>query len=495
MKMESTRVAYPDTEFTQFMRTSSDPNRAAVQRIRSNKLLSNTRTLSISPEIRKVDDPKSPQLNKLRRADSYRIKAKQKPTITTSTLESRKKKKERRRVRSQSSPMFPPNLDVTDPNLGKTIDEFTIEPIKEDVPVPCEPHNITYDAEYKKCPLGGRKKSFVVLKDLNLKKIIENTRPILKRSQSQRFMQKPVITKVKYPATDDDDSDDGPKKQTGGPLFQATTLFVPGYDFKSKQSTLPNMTTRKSSTPQLPRRSSKERMSIFFDKVITRQSSTPCLLKRDSKEKMKKIELLIEEKIIETPTLEDDPPIIALNNRANETTPPEQLNDDFTDVANINQRKASIALKQKLFRDKGTKNASDNPTISLPNKVKQLACGYDDGTAYVKVGNLVNKTSDLSLKYNSVTSEFDTSLKDRCKYTDVDTIFEKPDDGDNRASRSYTGTESGYASLTESFNLEKDTFANSWSQNEWAHNDEDPFGIFTLPTPRVFSRDLCVTEL
>lgn len=504
MKMENSRLTFLDPEFNSFMRTSSDPN-AQLHRGDIRTLKSNQRSPDAPRAINNMTIQKSSQISKLTRADSYRIKPKETTQMQTmSNIEQRRKSKERRRVRAQSSPMFHNDLDATDPNLGKSNESFSNDSLKE--------NNECKSAR----PSISRKKSFNALKELGLRKIQETARPILKRSQSQKIIEKPVVMRRTNFATDEDEFSDDASK-TNGPLFPAITLFVPGYDHKTKSSTLP----RKSSTPQLPRRSSKERMSVFFDKVITRQSSTPCLFKRDSKEKMKRIEIQ-GGRISENPSPETSrtTPIITLNNETNERITSLPADDDASNSTNIvKQRQAALAFRQKQFRERGTTKSLDCGMVASNSKVKQLASGYDDGSVFVKVRNLSNKTSELSIKdkmakennhinsNESISTDRQTNKETDNNLIDSSKIFEKPCGLDYRGSSplagtkgdtqeytdintydtdlkgltycNNTGTESGYASLTDSTNLDKDMFADTLSRHDW----------------RDFTADLCVTEL
>ena len=379
----------------------------------------------------------------------------------------------------------------------------------------------------KRTPGLIRKKSLASLKDFG-KKLIDH-KAKLTRTQSQKCPEKPDVSGDKKSTEEETDEEDG--------LFPPTaTLHVPGYDHKTKQfithsPPADNGGGRKSSTPQMVRRrSSRDRMSLILDKakVVTRQRSTPCLFKRDSNDKMKKIEMVIDEKIDETTASTNTEDNDVNKNTTTSTTSASKENDENSDggLTFVAQRKALIAAKQEQFRQKGLRRVSDS-TASLPcssnnnnnnsNNVRHMAMSFDDGSAFVKVKNLANQTSDLSLannnnlknnNNNSLSQNINNNKKHYYENSrHYDSAYDNSRDcenerkyllrefnahNNNRASRSWTsGMESGYSSPVDNYHMEKELM----SAKSWSESDEMSERKWMAIPSRDCTRDLCATVL
>ena len=301
-------------------------------------------------------------------------------------------------------------------------------------------------------------------------------------------------TKSNHDADIDSDSPDS------GPLFQATTMWVPGYDFKKKQQK--PLEERPHSRSFLSRRGSKDKSLIAL-----LGSSSPNLLRRGSKDKVEKqhIEYVKGKQRCER---RDSSPLANStnnNNNNNKTITKQTLrscrSDSSSEILSVSERSAILAKKHQDFRDlKKPRNTEPEPPKGMlgRGKVKKISHTFEDGSIYVKpsLSNINSDQNTLSrseLRKLSGTG-FENIVRTRAESFDSGEAFEKTT---NRR-RSYTvmtdfismpsysnsssssligerrGSESGYASPTESNDINTPPQINILS-NEIAreHRDDD----------------------
>ena len=351
--------------------------------------------------------------------------------------------------------------------------------------------------------------------------------PSIRRSESTRSHRNKTVTPRMIKSRSfhiDIDTNDAP-------LFQATTLFVPGYDFKTKQST-PTL-GRKQSTPILGRKQTtptpgrkqstpilhrKHTMSFFSRRIslgnITLNdgdkemaNSTPNLFRRGSKELLKKIDINIDD------TESDRSPSQALiisssdeeEEKRNKRLQQEQKNKN-TDVDTIRDRQVKIEDELRKFREHhrtGSINC-DIPSTITQGKVKSISGLFEDGTVYQKKKTVIIK--DFK-KYASNGTDLDNTYRKRVQ--SFETNFQRNSSSfDDKFKNFSAGRESGYASPTETSSIIEphqgflpnhyvDDFSDSWSNGQWRRSGSNDlyYDRITPNKQRVISTDLCVTEL
>ena len=346
--------------------------------------------------------PKSTPRIQFRRANSYKFKSK------ANTLDMVMHTKLHDRQRSNSTPdlafkriSFNPN----DNNTGThSCDEVEECPSKENQ----NSSDSKVTTDNKKSPGTRRKKSLAVLLGLATRDVPDDQN--LQRSNSHRSRRKSKsetrLSKAKS-LTLTDASDE----EYNGPLFQATTLFVPGYDFKRKQST--PVLGRKHSTPFLSR----------FDGVHynrEKRNSTPNIFRR-SDEFSKKNTKVTDASTF--PRAVSSAPHITFNSSSDE---------EHGEFLKTPQR-----LKvTKIFGEQVTTNIPElSDKSNIEGRVKKISLRFEDGTAYSR-----RKKASLSKKCHSVDYEDEYISKERGKYFESDIYQRKRSSGIELSSKKWSFT-------------------------------------------------------
>ena len=494
-----------------------------------------------SPIHSSVVSPNSTPILQLKRADSY------KHTQRKQENESSNRKKVILRLRSKSTPDISMKCVVFGP-----VEERHNSTTSEDTTAGKVSPEKT-NTETVKSPGVRRKKSLAVLLGLTSIELPDFRK--LKRSNSQRLHRarrrksSSHVTKSNSLYLNDDSSDD-----YDGPLFQATTLFVPGYDFKTKQST--PLLGRKYSTPFFSRKGSSTNM---HQQEKEKRNSTPNLFRRGSMEGGKKSTNKTKHTNKTMERSMSSPPGIDFQSSSDEESYP------FTEnVLTIPQRKVQIEDKIKKFEDHKKYPASrcDVSEVFTQGKVKRISMSFENGTAYY---NIRGRIEGLQT-YGSQHFEHEFIYRERIKsfennnitkirsISNIDTTslfpngdesgYESPVDNNYREVTQENGRkeheitdlnsnirfENDYTSelrftrKTEnsvepqtncstdhkllspknnaSFNViqseETDRLSDSWSQGQWKNTGRSSKTFYNVLTPdiaRVISTDFCVTEL
>ena len=486
----------------------------------------------------------------LRRANSYKHKLKKHVNTHRSTLDELiRKKREIRRLRSKSTPEIPHNFDLNKKgnvsarssiSEGSMSDDKEIESSRENL---SKLHLEQPEQKPKKSPSQSRRKSLQAFIGAKLNQLREDHSIKLGRSNSYRVTTKPKenVTENKLYYSEDDEN-------YNGPLFLATTIFVPGYDFKTKQAT--PTPERKQSTPVFGRRGSKDRLTLplgFNRNTKERKStgSTPNLFRRGSKEKIKTKDVVHVEKRFQR---SDSSPVdskLAVHS----------ITDNDLDYSTVLERQAMLKAKYKRFEDFGKHK---DITIKVPQtndqgKVKRISGRFENGSVFLKkTGEIHIDTEKKKIAvldtdtFRQRANTFETgSAYKQHSYAESDTSnnthsnnnskrqsfvdtekSKKPSNLDSLNSAS-VGGESGYASPTEisdnandndhlltpnkifrNFYLDKirsETVNSSYTitdplsidncSNSW-RSGKKKYQIIKRPDiPRVISTDLCITEL
>ncbi|XP_057299409.1 uncharacterized protein LOC130630027 [Hydractinia symbiolongicarpus] len=347
-----------------------------------------------------------------------------------------------------------------------------------------------------------RKKSLNALMDL--KNMVVTHGPRLRRSQSQRYSRDKKKDNVRDRKSSSFTTDDE-LSQYDGPLIKATTMFVPGYDFKTKQST--PLTPRRQSTPLFQRRGSREKIhSTDFNN--TRQQSTPNLTRRGSKDKLKVLEAL---KTDDTRFKRSDslPPSITLSTEEDDYDDEDTFANGDPEYIAIVDRQSALTYRHRKFAEKKKTTALNLPTNS--GRVKQMSSGYEHGTVFWRRYKKKMNMAELERKHRSCEIVHDSIYRERAKSYEDGSAYWRRDD-ENRNYLSSPGSESGYASPTDNAdhntkekrpvrptvlhttNLDEG-LSNSWSYSQWKTKNKQTRHNLTPDLVRVIATDLCVTEL
>ena len=534
-KMSLSARSMSPTDVSPFMSPISSPDQSRRE--------SPTESPNVSPS-------NSPMM--LKRANSYRYKPKKNGSHKSIVDDLIRKKREFRRLRSKSTPEILQDFDINCRGTRSARSSISDGSMSEEKEIGSCEENISKsnnflrqpaEVKQKKSPNTSRRKSFQAFLGAKINHLLDDHSSKLSRSNSQRVSNKDKekLTCRKSYHSEDENYD--------GPLFLATTLFVPGYDFKTKQST--PLTERKQSTPIFGRRGSKDRLSIpaaFIRNSKERKStgSTPNLFRRGSKENVKKKDLLNNQKKFHR---SDSTPVDSRLDVSN------NINKDFLDHANIAERQAILKIKYKQFEDKGkySEISLDVPQVNLKGKVKKISGTFESGTAFIKKTKEIfiddeqpvipsdvidedafRKRAEGFEKGTVYVTKNDLQKIDASKNSNVENgdKFLVNDQFDNSNSSSFGG-ESGYASPTEALennnnynkhdiitpgNLLKNLYldkertssmhsitgcdtlpeknwSNSCSDGQWK-NEKRKFQIKKRPDiSRVIATDFCVTEL
>eukprot|EP00111_Clytia_hemisphaerica_P016470 TCONS_00048801-protein len=258
----------------------------------------------------------------------------------------------------------------------------------------------------------------------------------------------PKLHRHKNRAKTPTDEPDNKETSESGPLFQATTMWVPGYDFKTKQQTSLD-DERGPSRSFLSRRGSKDRNLLAL-----LGSSSPNLLRRGSKDKIEKQEPKGKQKYTRCDT---SPLPVNLGRPQHEggtKNALRQCKSDHGEFMSVSQRSAILAQKHQDFRDlKKSRNTEPEPPkgVIASGNVAKISNTFEDGSIYVK------PTEDLTTMKKTekrFSGEYDNIVRERAE------SFESGEAFRQNKRRSYStydgfrlerhGSESGYASPTES---------------------------------------------
>ena len=228
-----------------------------------------------------------------------------------------------------------------------------------------------------------RKKSLSQL--LDIRRFLELS-PKLHRLHHRSSHNTHARTKSQHSDTTDVDSD----SPDSGPLFQATTLWVPGYDFKKKQQT--------SLSDERPRSFLSRRGSKDKSLIALLGSSSPNLLRRGSKDKSDRNQVDHHNKNKQKFERRESSPLAAVANSKKSTiaVPKQRLRScrsDGPDFLSVSERSAMIAKKHKDFQNLKNLNGKNEPQpqkdFIADGNVKMISHKFEDGSVFVKPSDAV----------------------------------------------------------------------------------------------------------
>jgi len=394
--------------------------------------------------------PRSPRLH-LKRADSYRKSGRRASTKMDDII---RRRKVMVRTRSQS------DTDIND-------DEKEVSAHQESVKMRRKKKSISEDFTEKfkvvrpdstyseksadsRPGTPDRKKSLSQI--LDLRRFIELS-PKLHRSHKTQNTS-PNVRHTKTFANNEGE----------GPLFQATTMWVPGYDYKTKQHT--SYDDRQHAKSLLSRRGSKDKSLIS---LLEKVNSSPNLMRRGSKDKVEK-HMIDQVKVKSRYARCDSLPLPGsqadkLHASLTKTNSRERSinNNNNNDFVSISERSAIIAQKHLDFQDRKKPLKSEKePPVGLISRgsVKKISVTFEDGSIYTesKDASTIHQKSTVSRKFSG---EYDNIVRERTESFESGEAFQRHNNKRRSYSTTYenfttdstssrNGLESGYASPTES---------------------------------------------
>ena len=415
---------------------------------------------STSPtRLRRERSPQPQGHVHLKRANSYRKNSRK--GISKMDEMIRKRNNLMQRTRSQSdTEVANEESTISDKAAAKqrrrekSVSEDFTDKYKIDQPTSSHPPYSEKSSDHLRPGTPDRKKSLSQM--LDLRRLIELSPKLHRLHRSSNHSR----SKSNHDADVDSDSPDS------GPLFQATTMWVPGYDFKKKQQK--PLEERPHSRSFLSRRGSKDKSLMAL-----LGSSSPNLLRRGSKDKLEK-QHADHGKGKQKFERRDSSPLANANKStgaiAKQSLRP--CRSDSSEFLSVSERSAILAKRHQDFQDmKKPRNLEPEPPkdIMENGNVKKISHTFEDGSIYVKLTPPNNtagrKTTSSELSRKISGGEFDNIVRARAESFDSGEAFER-----KIRRRSYTvmtefismpcnrppmleerrGSESGYASPTES---------------------------------------------
>ncbi|XP_012561246.2 uncharacterized protein LOC105846755 [Hydra vulgaris] len=299
------------------------------------------------------------------------------------------------------------------------------------------------------------------------------------------------------------------------PMFPATTLFVPGYDFETRQKKNDiQKSFRKQSSPILSRRGSRDNTAMKLTSPTTNHKSSS-LIQEDkdtsaaanaSKPELKKFSPLLARR----GSLPRYFPILLKRNSkekicvsVNQTNQVTNNNDrlpvsseeleECVSGLDLNDRKKILLKNQEKFaqKKKNSKAEDDVPYEHVYGKVKNISSAFDKGTPFKEDSrNSFFRTKSLPTKYDGKTcvEKLAYTCKNLSNYNKngVEYLGDFEPNGGRSKVEGYTNGDFHFSkpefniitpSPTPKSYLNDDALSNSW------------------PNIRETTTDLCVTEL
>ena len=467
---------------------------------------------------------RSPRLH-LKRADSYRKSGRRASTKMDDII---RRRKVMVRTRSQS------DTDVND-DEKESVDQDSAKmrrkkkSISEDFTDKFK--IIRPDSTYSEKSLDSRpstpgtpdrKKSLSQM--LDFRRIMDLS-PKLHRSHKTQNAHSPNLRRKAIVNHQDDD--DGGE----GPLIKATTMWVPGYDYKTKQHT--SYDDRQHAKNMFSRRGSKDKSLVS---LLEKVNSSPNLMRRGSKDKLEKhVVDQVKAKARYTRRCDSLPLSDSQTNKlhAGLTKSKSSNSNNNNEIAmSISERSAIIAQKHIDFEDrKKPLKQEKEPPVGLISRgsVKKISVTFEDGSIYTEV-----KDQKSSVKTRKFSGEYDNIVRTRTESFESGEAFQRNNNNKHNNNNKYpytttydnfadstdstkssrNGLESGYASPTEStlseisitsppkINVIPTDYNTNSCRDSWRRgsiNWDDKFDYANHLSPpesrSVKLTNLCVTEL